>query len=183
MSAIVVRGLSIRKAARRVVAPFDLTVDDGGIVAIVGPTGGGKSALLRAIAGVDPRPDIFVEGEVTVYGRSPAIARELGDSVYLPQDKHPMPQGVARPTSVEAVLGGPPVVLLDEPTIVPGLGEALRRHDGVVVVVTGGGRVVVVVLAMARSTATAAGERVVVVRIVVVGLAIQIELAPWFSHP
>ena len=45
---------------------------------------------------------------------------------------------------------------------------------GLVVVVVAGGRVVVVVLAMARNTATAAGDRVVVVRSVVVGAGVEV---------
>lgn len=56
------RGLTVRG-----LAPVDLDLDAGECVALQGPSGSGKSLLLRAIADLDPSP-----GEVTLEG----VARE-----------------------------------------------------------------------------------------------------------
>jgi NitT/TauT family transport system ATP-binding protein len=49
-------GLTLRypNAAQPVLADFDLSVPAGNIVAILGPSGVGKSSLLRALAGLEP---------------------------------------------------------------------------------------------------------------------------------
>ncbi|UZN02716.1 ABC transporter ATP-binding protein [Cellulomonas sp. S1-8] len=49
-----VRGLRRAFGDREVLAGLDLDVPDGGCVAVVGRSGGGKSTLLRALAGLDP---------------------------------------------------------------------------------------------------------------------------------
>ena len=48
----------------RLAGPFDLTVDKGECIAIAGPSGSGKSLLLRMIADLDPS-----SGEVWLDGR------------------------------------------------------------------------------------------------------------------
>jgi len=55
-----------------------LEIDDGRIAALVGPTGSGKTALLRAIAGLDPldRGDILIDG-MSVLNR-PVHERRIG---------------------------------------------------------------------------------------------------------
>ena len=74
------RGLAI--AGR--LAPTDLSVKSGQLVALVGPNGGGKTSLLRAIAGVeDASGDVRIEGTV-IERRSPklmslmAASRDIG---------------------------------------------------------------------------------------------------------
>ena len=55
-----------------------LEIDDGRIAALVGPSGAGKTALLRAIAGLDPleRGDVLIDG-MSVLNR-PAHERRIG---------------------------------------------------------------------------------------------------------
>lgn len=55
------------------------TVAAGEAVALVGPNGGGKSTLIRAILGLVP----VARGSITVLGRRPAEARR--DVAYVPQ--------------------------------------------------------------------------------------------------
>lgn len=57
--------LSVRNLKRLALGPIDLDVAPGEIVAMVGPSGTGKSLLLRAIADLDPN-----EGDVSLNGDS-----------------------------------------------------------------------------------------------------------------
>jgi NitT/TauT family transport system ATP-binding protein len=80
-------GLTLRhrNAAQPVLADFDLTVPAGDIVAILGPSGVGKSSLLRALAGLEPPAAgrIQVEGaEVTE--AHPRVAMAFQDPSLLP---------------------------------------------------------------------------------------------------
>jgi putative ABC transport system ATP-binding protein len=58
-------GLRLRGVQPRVLEPVDLEIAAGEILFISGPSGSGKSLLLRAVADLDPRP-----GEVWLDGRA-----------------------------------------------------------------------------------------------------------------
>lgn len=61
---ITIRGLHKTLGARPVLAGIDADVGEGAIVALAGPSGSGKSSLLRCLNGLDP----FDEGRIVVAG-------------------------------------------------------------------------------------------------------------------
>ncbi len=75
---------------RPVLRDVDLHIDEGELALVVGPTGGGKSTLLRAINGLVPHfTGGTLEGRVTVCGRDTSThrPRDLADVVgVVPQD-------------------------------------------------------------------------------------------------
>lgn len=72
-----VRGVTVTRGRREVLHGVDLSVPVGQIVGLLGPSGGGKSTLLRAVVGVQDK----VSGTVTVLGHtagSPPLRRRVG---------------------------------------------------------------------------------------------------------
>lgn len=72
-----VRGVTVTRGRREVLHGVDLSVPVGQIVGLLGPSGGGKSTLLRAVVGVQDK----VCGTVTVLGHtagSPPLRRRVG---------------------------------------------------------------------------------------------------------
>ena len=79
--AIVVEHLVVRRGGRDVLPDLSVTVPGGQVVGLLGPSGGGKSTLMRAIVGVQQ----VESGEVTVLGQ-PAGHPDLRHRVgYLTQ--------------------------------------------------------------------------------------------------
>ena len=79
--AIVIEHLRVERGGRPVLADLSLTVPSGQVIGLLGPSGGGKSTLMRAIVGVQ----IVAGGTVTVLGEpagSPGLRRRVG---YLTQ--------------------------------------------------------------------------------------------------
>jgi sulfate transport system ATP-binding protein len=78
MSGVVVEGISKRFGSRGVLDRVSLEVPEGKLFVLLGPSGGGKSTLLRVIAGLE-RPDtgsIRIDGvDVT---QVPARSRDIG---------------------------------------------------------------------------------------------------------
>jgi phosphate-transporting ATPase len=76
--------LSIRQLSRPGVAPFDLDLGDGECVALSGPSGAGKTLLLRAIADLDPnRGEIGLDGVPRESIPAPQWRRKV---TYLPAE-------------------------------------------------------------------------------------------------
>jgi sulfonate transport system ATP-binding protein len=61
MPAVEVRGLRQRFGSRIVLDGLDLTIQDGEFVALIGRSGGGKTTLLRTLAGLQPVDEGHVE--------------------------------------------------------------------------------------------------------------------------
>lgn len=78
--AIEIRDLSVAYDRRPVVEGVTLSIPSEAMVGIVGPNGGGKSTLLKALLGLVPRK----RGEVEVLGR-PVDRRVLRLVGYVPQ--------------------------------------------------------------------------------------------------
>lgn len=67
MNALDVRGLQIRRGGRLLVEDLSFTAAPGELLAITGPSGTGKTSVLRAIAGLDPAAGaIQVDGRVGI---------------------------------------------------------------------------------------------------------------------
>jgi ABC-type polar amino acid transport system ATPase subunit len=61
---LTLRDVSLRRGARAIVDAVSLEVGEGELVALMGPSGAGKTTMLRAIAGLEP----FSGGEIDVAG-------------------------------------------------------------------------------------------------------------------
>lgn len=80
---VIASGLTVQKGDKKVVDDVSFTIEHGQILAILGPSGGGKSTILKAIVGELP-----FSGEVSVFGadankQRDAVKRLIG---YVPQD-------------------------------------------------------------------------------------------------
>jgi ABC-2 type transport system ATP-binding protein len=74
---VVVDGLRVIRGSREVLPGISLSVPRGQVVGLLGPSGGGKTTLLRAIVGVQ----ILAGGTVTVLGEpagSPGLRARVG---------------------------------------------------------------------------------------------------------
>ncbi|MFL6101473.1 MAG: ABC transporter ATP-binding protein [Actinomycetales bacterium] len=79
--AVLVQGLRVLRGGREVLPGLDLSVPRGQVVGLLGPSGGGKTTLMRCIVGVQRTSG----GSVTVLGQ-PAGDRSLRGSVaYMTQ--------------------------------------------------------------------------------------------------
>jgi ABC-type multidrug transport system ATPase subunit len=76
------RGLAKRFGAKRVLAPLDLDVADGGFLVVTGPNGSGKTTLLRLLAGLvapsagDVELDVD-RSQLGLLAHEPLVYREL----------------------------------------------------------------------------------------------------------
>ena len=80
-AAIVADHLHVVRGGREVLPDLSMTVPHGQVVGLLGPSGGGKSTLMRAVVGVQ----VVAGGTVTVLGEeagSPALRHRVG---YLTQ--------------------------------------------------------------------------------------------------
>jgi zinc transport system ATP-binding protein len=77
--AVYIEDLSVKIDGLRVLEEVNLRIREGEFLGVIGPNGGGKTTLLRAILGLI-KPE---RGRIEVFGKSPEAARrQIG---YLPQ--------------------------------------------------------------------------------------------------
>jgi zinc transport system ATP-binding protein len=82
VKAVELHELTLRLNGREVLNRINLSLDEGRFLGVVGPNGGGKTTLLRAILGlIQP-----ISGEILIFGESPAKVLKSGKIFgYLPQ--------------------------------------------------------------------------------------------------
>ncbi len=80
MIALKVQHLNVNIAGRKILQDVSFVVEEGNILGIVGPNGGGKTTLLRAILGL-----VEYRGDIEIFGMDPVDARKQGLIGYLPQ--------------------------------------------------------------------------------------------------
>ncbi|WP_269855149.1 ABC transporter ATP-binding protein/permease [Streptomyces sp. RPT161] len=88
--ALVLRGLEARRGTRRVLTAIDLSVDPGGCLSVVGPSGGGKTTLLRCLTGLHPdwSGDLRLAGAEVPHGLRGRSRDRLRMLQLVPQDPH-----------------------------------------------------------------------------------------------
>jgi ABC-type multidrug transport system ATPase subunit len=85
-----VTNLDVKRGGRTIVHAFDLVVDAGEVVGIVGKNGSGKSTLLMAIAGVlEPSDGRVTIGDANVWGRASERRRARIALGYVPENADP----------------------------------------------------------------------------------------------
>ena len=81
-TAIRLRSVTVVRGRRHALDAVDLDIPSGRVVGIIGPSGGGKSTLMRSIVGVQAN----VRGTVEVLGRPASAAARRGLVGYATQD-------------------------------------------------------------------------------------------------
>jgi len=84
VSLLELRGLAVGHGGRRVVSGLDLALEDGQVLCVLGPNGGGKTTLLKTLLGLLPP----LAGEVRVVGATlhrSSRARTARIVAYVPQ--------------------------------------------------------------------------------------------------
>ena len=77
--ALVIRNVTVAYQQKIVLRGVNARIERGQVIGIIGPNGGGKSTLLKAILGIVP----IVQGSVTLFGRPSATLRHR--IAYVPQ--------------------------------------------------------------------------------------------------
>src|SRR4030095_10218441 len=77
--ALVLRNVTVAYQQKVVLRGVNARIERGQVIGIIGPNGGGKSTLLKAILGIVP----IVQGSVTVFGH-PSVAMR-SRIAYVPQ--------------------------------------------------------------------------------------------------
>lgn len=74
--AIRLQGVRVQFRDHPVLRGIDLEIPKGALIGLIGPSGGGKSILLKSVAGVLDSPEIEQSGEITLAGRCSLMFQE-----------------------------------------------------------------------------------------------------------
>ncbi|MFJ7243062.1 ATP-binding cassette domain-containing protein [Kitasatospora sp. NPDC098652] len=105
-AALALRGLDARRSGRTVLAGIELSVEPGGCLSVVGPSGGGKTTLLRCLTGLhaDWSGTLRLSGREAAHGLRGRSREQLRSLQLVPQDpydslnpRHSVGRIVARP--------------------------------------------------------------------------------------
>ena len=135
-AALHVENLSASRDGRAVLRDVTLHLDAGGCVSLVGPNGGGKTTLLRAVLGL---PGVRVTGgTISLAGLSPAKARQAGNVIgFIPQ--RPMVPAALPVTGRQAVsLAASRVDAAFADDLLERLAGGATLHDKTVTTMSGG---------------------------------------------
>lgn len=86
-SALTIKNVSVEIAGRKILKDVSLELNKGESLGIVGPNGGGKTSLIKAIMGL-----YKYNGEISIFGLSPEESRRQGIIGYLPQRSYFNPE-------------------------------------------------------------------------------------------
>ena len=125
---LVVDGLSVARAGRRVLSDVSFALRPGDVVAVVGPNGAGKTSLLQAIVGLVRAAD----GHVTFDGK---VLRSLSHHSavfsYMPDDTEPPGEATVHTVIAHAErFGRPPPHLAGELKERLGVGRLAAQRAG-----------------------------------------------------
>jgi ABC-2 type transport system ATP-binding protein len=133
-AAIVVRDLRVRRGGKLVLPGVSTEIDRGAITGLLGPSGTGKTTLIRAIVGVQ----IVESGEITVLGRpagTPSLRARVGYVTQAPSVYSDL--SVRENLAYFARIVAAPAARVNEVIETVGLGEDAERQ---VVNLSGGQR-------------------------------------------
>lgn len=86
MSTLEARDISVQRGGRCILRQASVSLAPGELRAVIGPNGGGKSTLLRALAGIWPVAEggVWLDGEPIARWPRREIARRIA---YVPQEQ------------------------------------------------------------------------------------------------
>jgi len=96
---IEVEKLSVSRSGEKVIGEASFRIDRGDFVGVVGPNGGGKTTLIKAILGILPRDS----GSIRLFGEDIDSFKSWGKVAYVSQDAVNFDQGF--PLSVRELVG------------------------------------------------------------------------------
>lgn len=86
MSTLEARNISVHRSGRNILHQASVSLVPGELRAVVGPNGGGKSTLLRALAGIWPvsAGDVWLDGKPVSQFPRKEVARRIA---FVPQEQ------------------------------------------------------------------------------------------------
>ena len=130
MTSILLDGVTKHYGSTTALANLTLRVEDGEAVVLIGPTGSGKTSILRLIAGLDEpsEGDILIDGTPRKEGELTDVAMFFAETLLYP--KMTGRQNVAFPLAVKQVAEPERSHRVDAEAAVLGITRILERKPG-----------------------------------------------------